>query len=66
MDLGAGKASGLFFRDNRLYVSRSGAIGVEGDTLVLGDPGPQNMNDMIPGFSGPVQVLVRGFRMSPF
>jgi hypothetical protein len=29
MDLGAGKASGLFFRDNQLYVSRSGAIGVE-------------------------------------
>jgi hypothetical protein len=66
MGLGEGKTTGMFFRDGQLYVSRSGAIGVEGDTLILGDPGPRNMNEMVPGFSGTVQVLVRGFRMSPF
>jgi hypothetical protein len=66
MNLGEGKTTGMFFRDGQLYVSRSGAIGVEGDTLVLGDPGPRNMNDMVPAFSGTVQVLVRSFRMSPF
>jgi hypothetical protein len=66
MDLGKGKATGLFFRDNQLYVSRSGGFGVQGDTLVIGEGGPQDMNDMVPGFGGTVQVLVRGFRMSPF
>jgi hypothetical protein len=66
MNLGEGKVAGMFFRDNQLYVSRSGGIGVEGDTLVIGDDGPQNMNDMVPSFGGTVQILVRGFRMSPF
>jgi hypothetical protein len=62
VDLGAGKVAGLFHRDEHLYVSKSGSVGMSSETEVRGkDEFPMPM----PGV-GNVQVLVEGFRLSPF
>ena len=62
VDLGAGKTTGLFHRDEHLYVSKSGGLGLSGETTVLGSdafPTP-------PAFSGNLQLFVETFRYSPF
>jgi len=62
MDLGDGKVTGLYHRDEHLYVSKSGGVGTESQTDVLGsDTFPSPMVS-----AGSIQVLVDGFRMSPF
>jgi hypothetical protein len=62
LDLGEGKVTGLFFRDEHLYVSMSGSISLQGETLIMGQ------REWEPKTSGGalIQVLVRGFRLSPF
>ncbi|MGH9463658.1 MAG: pilus assembly protein [Vicinamibacteria bacterium] len=62
VDLGAGKVTSLFHRDEHLYVSKSGGLETNSGTEVLGSeefPAP------IVG-SGSLQMFVDGFRMSPF
>ena len=62
VDLGAGKTTGLFHRDEHLYISSSGGLGLSGGTTVLGSdafPSP-------PAFTGNLQLLVETFRFSPF
>jgi len=62
VDLGQGKTTGLFHRDEHLYVSKSGGLGVAGETMVLGGdtfPSP-------PTAAGNLQLLVETFRLSPF
>jgi hypothetical protein len=62
MDLGEGKVTGLYHRDEHLYVSKSGGVSTESETDVLGsDEFPQPIVS-----AGTIQVLVDGFRMSPF
>jgi hypothetical protein len=60
-DLGETKVTGLYHRDSHLYVSRSGGIGVDAATEVLGE-------DTFPSqfFTSGIQVLVDSFRLSPF
>jgi Tfp pilus tip-associated adhesin PilY1 len=62
VDLGEGKVTSLFHRDEHLYVSKSGGINSDASTDVLGsDEFPA------PGIAaGTIQILVDGFRMSPF
>ena len=62
--LGEGKVTGLFFRDEHLYVSRSGGLETQGETMVLGTGEFEPPEGGVP--PGTVQVLVRGFRISPF
>ncbi len=62
VDLGAGKTTGLFHRDEHLYVSKSGGLDLSGETKVLGSdtfPTP-------PALTGNLQLLVETFRLSPF
>ncbi len=62
VDLGEGRVTGLFHRDEHLYVSKSGGLGLSGGTTVLGSdtfPTP-------PAFTGNLQLLVETFRFSPF
>jgi len=62
VDLGLGKTVGLFHRDEHLYVSKSGGLGVAGETMVLG-------SDTFPtpaAATGNLQILVETFRLSPF
>jgi hypothetical protein len=62
VDMGTGKVTGLFHRDEHLYVSKSGQIGAASGTDVLG-------SDTFPTpavAAGTVQILVDGFRLSPF
>ncbi|HEX9725419.1 MAG TPA: PilC/PilY family type IV pilus protein [Vicinamibacteria bacterium] len=62
VDLGAGRTTGLFHRDEHLYVSKSGGLGFSNETMVLGSdtfPTP-------PAVSGNLQLLVETFRLSPF
>ena len=62
VDLGQGKTTGLFHRDEHLYVSKSGGLGVAGETMVLG-------GDTFPtpsAATGNLQLLVETFRLSPF
>jgi len=62
VDLGQGKVTGLFHRDEHLYVSKSGNIGAASETDVLGADGFPT-----PAVAaGTVQILVDGFRYSPF
>ena len=62
VDLGAGRTTGLFHRDEHLYVSSSGGLGLAGATTVLGsDTFPKP-----PGFDPNLLVLVESFRFSPF
>ena len=62
VDLGAGRTTGLFHRDEHLYVSSSGGLGLAGATTVLGsDTFPRP-----PGFDPTLLVLVESFRFSPF
>ncbi len=66
-DLGVGKVTGLFYRDEHLHVSRSGGIQAEGRTLILGErDGEMDLRGGDGSGTGTVQILVRGFRMSPF
>jgi hypothetical protein len=62
VDLGIGKVTGLYHRDEHLYVSMSGGIGFPSETQVLG-------SDTFPtpaAGSSNLQLLVETFRMSPF
>jgi hypothetical protein len=62
VDLGEGKITGLFHRDEHLYVSKSGGLNGASETQVRGrDEFPQPMVS-----AGTIQVLVDAFRMSPF
>jgi Tfp pilus tip-associated adhesin PilY1 len=61
--LGQGKVTGLFHRDEHLYISRSGAIGVTAETEVRGSasfPKPDT------AATATVRVMSEGFRWSPF
>jgi len=61
IDLGEGKVTGLYHRDEHLYVSKSGGIGVDAATQVIGE-------DTFPSqfLTSGIQVLVDSFRLSPF
>jgi hypothetical protein len=61
-----GKTTGIYARDGSIYVSQSGGIEAEGGTLILGDPDFEDELDDASASNGTVQLLVRGFRMSPF
>ena len=62
VDLGEGKAMGLYHRDEHLYVSMSGGIGFPSETQVLGaDTFPTPSVG-----SSNLQLLIETFRMSPF
>jgi len=65
VDLGDGKVTGLYARGKNLYVSESGGLGSAGTLSVYGDG---DFSDSMPagGGSFSIQVLVDGFRMSPF
>ncbi len=64
--LGTTKAQGLFARDGNLYVSESGnlgaaaSVGVWGDNTFDDDPAPSGIGTFT------LQLLVEGFRISPF
>jgi hypothetical protein len=64
--LGDTKVQGLFVRDGNLYVSESGNLGGTGSVSVWGD----NTFDDDPAPSGigqfTLQLLIEGFRISPF
>ena len=63
LNLGEGKVTGLFFRDDHLYVSMSGGLNTQGETLVIGSGEiPPDQGDL----PGTIQILVRGFRLSSF
>jgi hypothetical protein len=60
------KITGLYARDGHLYVSKSGGLGSgSGSTTVYGDG---DFSDDVSGGGGglTIQVLVDGFRISPF
>jgi hypothetical protein len=63
VDLGAGKVTGLYHRDEHLYVGKSGGIGVDSELEVRGE-------DEFPipalGGNGIIQVTMDGFRYSAF
>lgn len=66
VDLGEGKVTGLYARGKNLYVSESGGLGSSGSLSVYGDG---QFEDGLPGGGGgsfSIQVMVDGFRMSPF
>ncbi len=64
--LGPTKAQGLFVRDGNLYVTESGglsskgSVGVWGDNTFDDDPAPSGIGQFT------LQLLVEGFRISPF
>ena len=59
------KITGLYARDGHLYVARSGGLGTSGGLTVYGDG--DFSDDVTTGGSGnTIQVLVDGFRISPF
>jgi Neisseria PilC beta-propeller domain len=64
--LGQTKVQGLSVRDGNLYVSEGGGFGVEGKVAVYGDgtfdddPAPPGVGQFT------LQLLVEGFRISPF
>ena len=62
VDLGEGKITGLFHRDEHLYVSKSGGLNGASETEVRGrDEFPTPLVT-----AGTIQVLVDAFRLSPF
>jgi hypothetical protein len=62
VDLGTGKVTSLFHRDEHLYVSKSGGLDTNSGTEVRGsDEFPEPTVG-----SGSFQMFVDGFRMSPF
>ena len=68
VDLGEGKVTGLFVREQEIAIGKSGGIQVDPETLVFG-PGDQPRDIDNPaafGGAGSVTWLVRGFRLSPF
>ncbi len=64
--VGESKVQGLFVRDGNLYVSESGGLGASGNVSVWGDdtfdddPAPPGVGQFT------LQLLVEGFRVSPF
>ncbi|MGH9337235.1 MAG: hypothetical protein ACRD21_26105, partial [Vicinamibacteria bacterium] len=65
LNLGESKVTGLYARDGNLYVSESGGLGAGGSLSVYGDG--DFSDDVSTGGSGvTIQVLVDGFRISPF
>lgn len=64
LDLGEGKVTGLFFREDHLYMSRSGGIDVAGGTSVLGRK--EWEPDLAQGDPDSFRIQMRGFRLSPF
>ena len=65
IDLGEGKVTGLYARGNNLYVSESGGLGSEGSLSAYGD-GDFSDEAAAGGANFAVQILVNGFRLSPF
>ncbi len=64
--LGETKAQGLFVRDGNLYVSESGGLGTQGKVAMYGD-GTFDDDPAPPGIGQfTLQLLVEGFRISPF
>ncbi|GMR21828.1 MAG: hypothetical protein BMS9Abin37_0145 [Acidobacteriota bacterium] len=65
VDLGQSKVAGIYARGSNLYVSETGGLGSSGTLSVYGDgefeDGPTGSGG---GFS--IQVMIDGFRMSPF
>ena len=64
VDLGQSKVTGIYARGSNLYVSESGGLGSAGNLTVYGDGEFEDGPTGGGGFS--IQVLVDGFRMSPF
>ena len=64
-DLGEGKVTGIYARGSNLYVSESGGLGTAGSLSVYGD-GQFNDTPASGGAGFSLQVMVDGFRMSPF
>ncbi len=64
--LGTGKVAGMFGRDGNLYVSESGGLGAAGNVAQWGlneyddDPAPPGVGQFT------LQLLIEGFRISPF
>jgi hypothetical protein len=64
--LGEGKVVGLFVRDGNLYISESGGLGAAGSVSIWGDgtfdddPAPPGVGQFT------LQLLIEGFRISPF
>jgi hypothetical protein len=57
---------GLFVRDGQLYVSESGGLGTGGSVSVFGD-GSFDDDPPPPGIGQfTLQLLIEGFRISPF
>ena len=66
VSLGEGKVQGLFVRDGNLYVSESGGLGSTGNVSVFGD-GTFDDDPPPPGVGQfTLQLLIEGFRISPF
>jgi hypothetical protein len=66
VSLGEGKVQGLFVRDGNLYVSESGGLGSTGSVDVFGD-GTFDDDPRPPGIGQfTLQLLIEGFRISPF
>jgi hypothetical protein len=64
--LGDTKAQGLFVRDGNLYISESGGLGGTGSVGVWGD-GTFDDDPAPPGIGQfTLQLLIEGFRISPF
>ena len=64
LELGEGRVTGLYMRDDHLYVGKSGGVDLHGETQVLGSEEWEPKE--VPEGTGTIQVLVRGFRISPF
>ena len=64
VDLGQSKVTGIYARGSNLYVSESGGLSSSGSLTVYGDGEFEDGPAGTGGFS--IQVLVDGFRMSPF
>jgi hypothetical protein len=65
VDLGQSKVTGIYARGSNLYVSESGGLGSAGSLTVYGD-GEFEDGAAGGGAGFSIQVLVDGFRMSPF
>ncbi len=68
-DLGTQKVTGLYFRDEHLYVSQSGGIDAQAQTTVLGN-NDFSSSDKSGGLGGGggaiIRILTWNYRLSPF
>ena len=65
VSLGETKVTGLYARSGNLYVSESGGLGSSSGTTAYGD---SDFSDELPTSGGifTIQMLIEGFRLSPF